>query len=71
MALFGDIPADVGAQMADTIVRGIPSEGASLEWYRPTSVCINMMVAERLEIEVPFRVRRYAELIDPRQLDEN
>ncbi len=68
---FSVIPEEIGSQLGQIIIDNPPKQGLSVEYYTPSLLCINMIVAENLEIDIPYRLRKEAKLIDPRQENEN
>ena len=68
---FNVLPEEFGKQIGDLIVNRFRNEDEFIQYYSPSSVCINMIVAENLEIDIPYSVRKNAKLIDLRQQNEN
>lgn len=63
-------PVEVGAQLGALVARGEAGVGEDHRHYRPASVALNAIVMEKLDLDVPFRIRRDARIIDPRKPDE-
>ena len=68
---FNMLPESIGVQMGEQIASGVINEDNFIQYYAPSSICINMIVAENLEIDIPYSVRKNAKLIDLRQQNEN
>ena len=68
---FNVLPENVGTQIGELIANGVTGSDKLITYYSPSSVSINMIVAENLEIDIPYRVRKTANLIDLRRQHEN
>lgn len=61
-------PARVGRQIAEMLSGSRPiASGNEVQFYEPSSVALNVIVMENLDLNVPFRIRKDAKLIDPRR----
>ncbi len=67
---FKVIPDDVGTQIAELISTGVLPSDRKIEYYSPSSIAINVTVAENLHLKIPYRVRKSATLIDLRRQNE-